>query len=429
MKALLLAITILSPTLLAQSQDTWTTWRGNDGLAIAEKSNPPTTWSENENLRWRVPMPGIGNSSPIIYGDLVIVTTAIQTEKDPEPVKAGERRAPMLLAHDFYVMAFDRGAGNEVWRTKVASSKPHEGQHRTSSLASNSPLTDGQHIYAYFGSRGLHCLDMDGALQWSQQFGEMNIRKQFGEGASPALAGNKLIINWDHEGDSFLIALDKKTGAEVWRQPRAEASNWSTPIVVVVEAQMQIIVAGTSASWGYDAETGAQLWSCTGLTLNTIPTPVHREGIVYLMGGYQKGIIQAIRLAGAAGNLDGTEHVLWQHGSNTSYVPSPLIYGDYVYFLRANNGVLTCLSAADGEVQYEAQKLGGMRHVYASPVGASNRVYLFSREGTGKVLALGAKYEELASNKLEDVFDGSPAIVGDAIFMRGRENLYCIAQN
>lgn len=429
MRTLLLAITLLSQTLLAQTDDSWTTWRGNDGLGIAHTANPPTTWSENQNLRWRVPMPGIGSSSPIVYGDLVIVTTAIQTETDPEPTREGERKPPKLLANDFYVYAFDQTDGHQVWRTKVHSSTPHEGMHPTSTLASNSPLTDGERIYASFGSRGIHCLSMDGELLWSKQLGELEIRKQFGEGASPALAGDKLVINRDHEADSYLIALDKKTGEEVWRRPRAEPSNWSTPLVVDVAGQSQIIVAGTSASWGYDAESGTEIWSCTGLTLNTIPTPVHRDGIVYLMGGYQKGVIQAIRLAGAEGDLDGTEQVLWRHGQSTSYVPSPLIYGDFVYFLRANNGVLTCLDASTGAVQYERQKLSGMRHVYASPVGAADRVYLFSREGTGKVLALGPEYEELATNNLEDVFDGSPAIVGDAIFIRGRDNLYCIAEN
>ena len=443
----LLALALTAPLLSSQAANSWMTWRGDDGLAVSKTGNPPVTWSEEENVRWKVPMPGIGNSSPIVFENRIFVTTAIpspvkaektegkvekvdDTAKQEAQSRSGRRRRPRPKpkAHDFFVCAFDRADGREVWRTKVTSTVPHEGGHRTGSLASNSPLTDGKHIYASFGSRGVHCLDLDGKPIWSKQLGTLVTRKGFGEGASPALTRDHLVLNWDHEGDSFLIALDKLTGKEAWRKPRAEATNWSTPLVVDVAGKTQIIVAGTTASRGYDASTGDEIWSCTGLTLNTIPTPVHRGGILYLMGGYQNGIIQAVRLQGAKGDISQSEHVLWRHARSTSYVPSPLLYGEFVYFLRQVNGVLTCLDAATGKVHYESKRLRGVRQIYASPVGAGGRVYLFSRGGTGKVLAAGAEYKELANNTLDDTFDGSPALVEDTIILRGRTSLYCLAE-
>ena len=421
--SILMGIAAVCP-LGAQSTP-WPTWRGHDGTGISHGSNPPTEWSEEHNLRWKVSLPGVGNSSPIVCAGLVVVTTAVPVA----PAEDGAATAgdPLPQAYDWRVYAFDQHDGHEHWHTSVHHGVPHERGHRTGSLASASPLCDGERIYASFGSRGVHCLDLDGERIWSVELGTLTTRKGFGEGASPALVDNKLVLNWDHEGESFLIALDSASGEELWRTPRDEATNWSTPITAQVDGATQIIVAGTSASRGYAADTGEEIWSCTGLTLNTIPTPVHRDGVVYLMGGYQKGIIQAVDLTGARGDLDGTGHVLWRHGRSTSYVPSPLVYGDFVYFLRMNNGVLTCLDAANGNVHYESQRLPDTRHVYASPIGAADRIYLFSREGTGLVLALGAEYRVLANNKLDDTIDGSPALAENALFVRGRDSLYCIA--
>ena len=305
---------------------------------------------------------------------------------------------------------------------------PHEAGHSTASQASGSPLTDGEHIIAHFGSRGLYCLNMDGEVQWSKEFGQMRTRMGFGEGSSPALQGDVLAMTWDHEGDSFIVTFDKSTGEELWRQPRDEATTWATPFIVSVNGASQIITTATRASRAYDLISGEVIWTCTGMTANCIPTPVYRDGVVYLMSGFRGNKLQAIRLAGAKGDITGTDQVIWSHGQGTSYTPSALLYEDNLYFLRTNNGVLSCLDRKTGDVHYEGQRLPGMRQVYSSPVGASGRVYVTSRGGTTVVLEHGNEYVELATNELDDGFDASAAIVGDELYLRGQKFLYCIAE-
>lgn len=440
-------------------EDGWTNWRGPKGLGIAPNSNPPIEWSEDKNVRWKVAIPGNGDSSPIILGDRVYVTTAIPVEEAPKPeakegeerfvdkdgkpltgwrLRAAQRRARgggrrgfggriPTKVHDFVVLAYDRKSGKEVWRTSVKKEVPHAGAHRTASQASNSPLTDGEHIYAHFGSRGIHCLDLAGKLVWSRDLGRMRTRNSFGEGSSPALHGNKLIVNWDHEDDSFVVALDKRTGKDIWRTERVEVSGWATPTIVKVGNRHQVIINGARKVRSYDLETGKEIWQSSGMTINVIPTPVHVDGVVYVMSGFRGAALQAIRLEGAKGDITGTDQVLWEHTRNTSYTPTPLVYDDKIYFLRVNSGTLSCLDRNTGEVHYEAKRLG-MREVYSSPVGANKRVYITSRDGITKVLKLSGEYEELATNRLDDGFDATHAIVGDELYMRGNKYLYCIAR-
>lgn len=329
--------------------------------------------------------------------------------------------------HEFAVLALDRADGSVVWRTTVTEALPHEAGHQTGSLASNSPWTDGKHIIASFGSRGLHCLNMDGEVLWSKQFDPMRSRGGFGEGSSPGVYGDTVVLQYDHEGDSFIAAFDKSTGQELWRKARDEGTSWSTPLIAEVDGRVQVITAATNASRSYDLATGEVIWSLAGLGVNVVPIPILVDDIVYLMSGYQSYHFQAVKLADARGDLTGTDKVLWSYDRNTSFVPSALIYGDFVYFFREFSGVLTCLNVNTGEVQYEGRRIG-LRQVYSSPVGAAGRVYLTSREGITKVIKLGGAYEELASNQLDDGIDASAAIVGDEIYLRGRQSLYCIAQ-
>lgn len=433
----------------------WPNWRGpnNDGLSASQ--NPPTEWAEDRNIRWKVELPGLGSSTPIVWGDRLYLTTAIETEVEGEmpayerPGRGGNRgnrggrggrggrrgggggggeAEAKNKVYDFAVLAVDRADGSVVWQKTINEVVPHERGHATATQASNSPLTDGEHLYAFFGSRGLHCLDMDGEVVWSKEFGPMFTRNQFGEGASPALYGDTLVVNWDHEGDSFILALNKSTGEELWRKERDEPTSWSTPLVVEVDGKPQVVVSATNASRGYDLASGDVVWSCTGMTTNAIPTPLHRDGVAYLMSGFRGNMLQAIELAGARGDLSDGDKILWSHAQGTSYVPSALLYQDYIYFLRVNTGVLSCLDANTGQVQFEGQRMSGVRTVYASPVGAADKVYIASREGVTKVLELGPEYVELASNALEDTFDASPVIVDDEIYLRGWQSLYCISE-
>lgn len=409
----------------------WPGWRGPMGTGVAPMGDPPIEWSEEKNIRWKVGIPGLGNSSPIVWGSRVYVTTAIETERRSQATgrEPQDRRAlPMpTVVYEFAVLALDREDGRVVWRTKLSETVPHEGGHANNSHATSSPVTDGERLYVNFGSRGLYCLDMDGRVQWSKDYGLMRTRFQYGEGSSPAMYGDTLVVNWDHEGSSFIVALDKRNGDEIWRHDRDEVTSWSTPIIVPVRGRPQVVINATTASRGYDLVSGETLWSLAGMTVNCIPSPAYGDGIAYVMSGFRGNMLQAIRLSGARGDLEESDSLIWSHARNTSYVASALAYDDFIYFVRSYNGVLSCLDANTGEVHYEGKRLRGLRTVYSSPVGASGRVYLTSREGMTKVIKLGAEFEELATNQLDDGFDATPAIVGDEFYLRGKEFLYCIA--
>lgn len=426
-------------------QGNWPSWRGTPGTGEAPGGAPPIEWSEDKNVVWKTALPGLGNSTPVVWGDRIYLTTAVETDEvragdeGAEQPRSGRRRGrrggrgqnnnASKNVYDFRVLAVDRASGEVVWDKSVAKAVPHEGGHKTGSQASNSPITDGRFLYAHFGSRGVHCLTLEGELVWSRtDLGRMRTRNQFGEGSSPALVDDTLIVNWDHEGDSFVVAIDARTGTDKWRKDRDEVTSWTTPVIAEVDGRKQAIISATGATRAYDVENGDVIWSCEGMTVNSIPTPIVRDGIAYLMSGFRGAMLQAVRLSGAKGNVTDTDHVLWRHERQTSYVPSALLLGEHVYFLRSNSGVLSCVDAATGEVRYEGQRLAGLRTVYASPLGADGRVYLISREGVTKVLKAGGEYVELATNELDDAFDASPIVLGDRMYLRGHDNLYCLGE-
>ena len=270
---------------------------------------------------------------------------------------------------------------------------------------------------------------MQGNLQWEKDLGDMAIKMSFGEGSSPVLYGDVIILNWDHEGDSFIITLDKRTGEMVWRTDRDESTSWATPIVVEHNGNPQIIVNATHRTRSYDLATGKMLWECSGMTANTIPSPVTADGIVYVTSGFRGNALQAIRLADAEGDITGAAAVVWEYDRDTPYVPSPLLYGDTLYFLKHNKGVLSAFNASTGEAYYGPERLEGIAEVYASPVGASGRIYIASRDGVTLVIKHGSTFEVLAENVLDDGFNASPAIVDKEIFLRGNKSLYCIASD
>ena len=410
----------------------WPQWRGPDANGVATKSDPPVSWSETENIKWKVELPGKGSSSPIVWGKYVFVTSAVPTGKTPENPKPasteGRGRSVPVSEQKFVVIALNREDGSILWQKSVRQEVPHEGTHPTGTWASNSAVTDGQHIYAYFGSRGLYCLDFDGNLIWEKDFGEMTKIRAFGEGSSPALHADRVFVLWDHEGPSFLFALDKMTGNEIWKKSRDEGTSWSTPLVVETESGKQVITSATNRARSYSFADGSLIWECGGLTRNVIPSPVAEDGIVFLMSGFRGNALFAVRLADAQGNVDGTESILWTASQDTPYAPSPLLYNEILYFLKSNNGILSAFGAKTGERFYGPQRLEGIGNVYSSPVGAAGRVYISDREGKTLVIRHGPEFEILASNALDDGFDASPAIVADQIFMRGHQSLYCIAR-
>jgi outer membrane protein assembly factor BamB len=410
-----------------EGADYWPQWRGPDANGVAPNGDPPLNWSETRNVKWKTDVPGKGSSSPIVWGNQVFVTTAIPTEPEPEARAEQGRRSVPKAEQDFVVIALDRQDGRVEWQKTVRTEVPHEGTHPTSNWAANSAVTDGQRLYAYFGSRGLYCLGMDGELHWEKDFGDMQIIRSFGEGSSPVLHEDKILVLWDHEGPSFLFALDKMTGKEIWRVKRDEDTSWSTPLVVKIGGVTQVITNATNRIRSYNFDDGSLIWECSGMTRNVIPSPVVVDGIVLLMSGFRGNALLAIRLAEARGDITGTGSILWSFDRDTPYAPSPLLYENTLYFLKSNNAILTALEAKTGKQFYGPQRLEGLGRIYASPAGAAGRVYISDREGKTLVIRHGPTFEVLATNVLDDGFDASPAIVGDQIFLRGQENLYCIA--
>ncbi|HJN44991.1 MAG: PQQ-binding-like beta-propeller repeat protein [Vicinamibacterales bacterium] len=431
---------------VAQASDAerfWGQWRGPDATGVARFGNPPTEWSETRNIRWKVEIPGRGSASPIVWGDKLFLLTAVPVG-EPQPVatadagqqapagrgRGGRRGRRAIPMHRFIVMAIDRETGEIAWERVAREEVPHEGhQQPNGTYASGSAVTDGDHLFAFFGSWGLYAYDMDGNPLWEVDLGTRVMRNAFGEGTTPALHGNTLVVTWDHiGGQSFIVALDKRTGEELWRANRDEIDTWATPLIVEHEGRAQVITPAMDRVYSYDLETGEVVWQSRGTTMNAIPSSVHANGIVYVLSGYRGSNLQAIRLAGASGDIAGTDAIVWQLDRDTPYVPSPLLYDDALYVIKSNDGILSVFDPLTGTPHYQRQRLQGVPNVFASPVGVAGRVYIPGRDGTTLVIRHGDSFEVLASNTLDDGFDASPAIVGDEIYLRGYQYLYAIAE-
>jgi outer membrane protein assembly factor BamB len=434
---ILLSILFFWPVVAQEKNETtaqsnWPQWRGPLSTGVAPDANPPMEWSEDKNVQWKTELPGKGHSTPIVWGDRIFVTTAIPHGEALEPKYAdafgGHNNLPVTHRQKFVVLALSRVDARIIWQRTLHAGLPHEGGHSTASFASNSPVTDGEHLFAFFGSNGLYALDLDGGPLWTVDLGNMETKHGHGEGSSPALYGDILIINWDHEGGSFLAAFDKRTGAELWRVERDEVTSWATPIVVEHEAEPQVIVCGTERVRGYELASGKVIWECRGLSANIVASPVAADGLVFAGSSYDTRAFLAIRLAGAHGDISGTEQVVWARRRGTPYVPSPLLYGNALYFLNHYQGVLTRVHAKTGEDQPGTFRVAGVRNVYASPAGAAGRVYVTGLGGTTTVISDQNPPILLAVNRLDDSFSASAAIAGNQFFLRGEKYLYCIAE-
>ena len=425
----------------ADAQRYWPQWRGPLATGVAPHADPPVEWGEDKNVRWKVKIPGKGSASPIVWGNRIFVLTAIPTDKRVEPKEMNDlqqpprrrRRGPPGInttnVQRFSILAIDRRNGSVLWQRVAREELPHEGTHATGTWASASPVTDGERVYAYFGSRGLFCYDMEGNLLWEKDLGDMTIRLGFGEGSSPVLHGDKIVVNWDHEGQSFIVALDKMTGKELWKVNRDEITSWTTPIVVEHDGKHQVVTSATNRVRSYDLATGELIWESGGMTLNAIPSPVAAGGMVFATSGFRGNALLAIRLDVARGDITDSEAIVWHLDRNTPYAPSPLLYDDTLYFLKRNSGILSSFNAKTGEAYYSQVRLEGLPSVYASPVGVAGRVYIAGRDGTTLVIQHGRDYKVLASNTLDDGFDASPAVIESEIYLRGRTYLYRISED
>jgi outer membrane protein assembly factor BamB len=409
----------------------WPAWRGPLGTGEAPGADPPVTWSEKKNVRWKSALPGAGHSTPIVWGERVFVTASEPYGEAVGPIHDTAPGAhdgiPVTHRRRWLVLALKRKDGSVDWQKTVCEALPHEGGHQTGSYASASPVTDGERLYANFGSRGLYCFTLEGVPVWDAHLGTMHTKHAHGEGSSPALHGDLLVLNWDHEDGSFLIALDKRTGKERWKVARAEDTSWATPVVVEHHGKPQVIVSGTDRLRGYDLATGEAVWECGGLSENVVASPVAADGMVFAGSSYDKQSLIAVRLEGARGDITGTDRVAWVKTQRTPYVPSPLYYGGSLYYLRHYQNILNRVEARTGDERWGPFRLTGIGNVYASPVAAADRVYVADLEGATAVLSHGDKPEVLAVNKLAEGFSASPAIAGGELYLRGEHHLYCIA--
>ncbi len=496
----------------ASTQD-WAYWRGsaNDGMAVGDA---PVAWSDEENVKWKVPIVGRGLSSPVVWGNQIFVTTAVRIDADgaiiPESPESrpglpggsgpgwggggwpghgsddgewqrrrdewqpragddgdrerrraewrrrreagdgqgregdgrprrgrgdgqgwgggwwGRRNAEPQSAHRFLLLSIDKSTGEVTWKRMATEATPHEGFFPFyGSFASHSPVTDGDHVFAYFGSRGVYCYDLDGNLAWTKDLGEMNKIMQFGEGTPIVLHEDRLIIKWDHEGDSFIVVLDKASGEELWRTPRDEFTSWSPPLVVDHAGQKQIVVAATQKVRSYDYDTGDVIWEVAGLGRNQIPAPVHQGDFVYVMSGFMGPNLMAIRL-GHRGDLTDTDAVVWSETRSLGYTVSPVLYDNQLYVLT-DRGILTNFDATTGEVHYR-ERLPGPSSFKASPVGVNGKLYFSSEAGDVFVVKMGPTFELLSTNTLEDaVFISTPAVSDGEIVLRSHDSLYLIS--
>jgi outer membrane protein assembly factor BamB len=431
---------LLDPALDAQikavpnpeAERFWPQWRGPQATGVSARATPPLEWSESRNIRWKVEIPGRGASSPVVWGDRLYLLSAV-----PSNVPAGDTHKPRggvnpRVPHRFILYAIDRRTGKTVWERVARESTPHEESHPDNGTwASSSAVTDGEHIIASFESEGLYAYDMNGTLIWQKDLGDKTMRNGFGEGSTPALHGNRVVLVWDHfvQGASFIVTLDKRTGEEVWRAKRDEIDTWATPLVVEVNGRAQVIVNAMNKVRSYDLESGTIVWEAPGTTMNAIPSPVYADGMVFLASGFRGNNMKAIRLADARGDLTGSKAIAWEITRDTPYVPSPLLYDGVLYILKTNSGILSAFDAKTGHPHYQVQRLDKLGEVFSSPVGAAGRVYITDRNGMTLVIRNSPKFEVLATNTLDDGFDASPALVDGEIYMRGYRNLYSIGTN
>jgi outer membrane protein assembly factor BamB len=469
----------------AQKLNNWHQWRGPQANGVAPAGNPPTEWSTAKNLKWKVAVPGRGSASPIVWGDRIFILTAVKTERTAAQPKAtsstgaarirlsvfkegSTRLQPVNLApaqteqspgdanrdrrgpgrgqggsgrrgggrfnieaptnyYQFKILCIDRNTGKTIWQRTACEVVPHEGHHQTGSFASASPITDGKLLYASFGSRGIYCYDLDGNPKWDKDLGDLRIRFSFGEGSSPALLDGTLVQICDQEEGSFIVALDARTGQEKWRMPRDERSTWGTPLIVGGAGRMQVVTSGSNRIRSYDLHSGELIWECGGLGSNPIACPVAVDGLVVAMTGHDNPAGIAVPLD-AKGDITESKKFAWRIEGSTPYVPSPLVIDDTIYFTKSRNAILSSVAAKTGEYIISQQRLPEMNAIYASPVAAGGRIYISSREGTTAVVKHDSKLEVLATNRLDETIDASPAIVGKDLIIRTESNLYCISE-
>ncbi len=432
---------IFSSLLIATSQlaaneaaNNWHQWRGPEANGVSRTAKPPLEWSEEKNVKWKVAIDGKGSSTPIIWGNQVFLLTAINTGQVdsslPKPEDQPKRVFGITYPNTVYrcvVLCLDRETGKELWRRTAAESIPHEGHHGDNDFASASPTTDGERLYCWFGSQGLFCYDLHGEKVWERDLGKAYVESSLGEGCSPVVHKGRLVIVRDQARQSSIEMLDTVTGETQWKKDRDEPHGWATPRVIEHSGKTQVITAASNMIRSYDLDNGDVIWQCSGLTSNVIPCPVVEGDVVYCMSGYKGYSLLALPLS-ARGDISGSDKIVWSKRRGTPYIPSPILYDGMLYFTQSNQAILTCLDSKTGDTIMARTRLPAISNIYASPVGADGHIYIAGRNGTTLVLDRSQALKVLATNKLDDPVDASPALAGDQLFLRGSRFLYCIQQ-
>ncbi|RPI83417.1 MAG: serine/threonine protein kinase [Planctomycetaceae bacterium] len=428
---------LLGGRVSAWGGDHWPAFRGADARGVADDARLPDHWSASENVAWKLETPGRGWSSPIVWGDRVFLTTCIDSGAPPEARKGlyfgGEQSKPPQRNHDWKVLCYELATGKPLWEKTVHQGIPQTPIHVKNTYASETPLTDGQHVYAYFGNVGLYCLDFDGNVVWSKTMEPRKTQMNWGPAASPALADGKLYIVNDNQDESYLQALNAADGQEEWRVSRDEQSNWSTPYVWKNDRRTEVVTAGTRKIRSYDL-AGKLLWEIAGMSPITIATPYESKGLLYVSSGYvlaPSKPIYAIR-PGAQGDISlgstqtSSDHIAWCQKTAAPYNPSTLIYRDRLYVLY-DRGLFACYDAVTGKEIYSKQRLGASEYT-ASPWANAGQIFCLSESGETVVIEAGDEFRNLHTNRLEDddMCMATPAIASDRLLIRTVSRLYCI---
>jgi outer membrane protein assembly factor BamB len=414
----------------------WPQWRGPAGQGISVEKNLPTEWSTTKNIKWKTPIAGRGHSSPIVWGKKIFLTTALDGEQVPGRTPGVTHKMSdgsdfvhpdavgADLKHTFKVICLDRETGKILWERVAYEGPVHDSRHKKASFASSTPATDGKYVFAFFGSEGLYAYDMNGKLMWKQDLGKLGTAS-VGYGVSPIIYGNFVIMQCDESGfNSFIAAFDKKTGKEAWRAKRKVDVTWSTPVLVQAGGRIELVASAAEAIIAYDPLTGKELWRHKGLESNAVNTPVVSNDMVVITSGYPAKIALALR-GGGKGDVTGTPQLVWSYNKGTAYVPSPILYGDYLY-LMMGNGSITCLEAKTGKMVYEGGRVPKSIPFTASPVAYEGKVLITSEEGETFVIKAGPSHEILGTNSVGEPVFASPAIADGKVFIRGVNNLFAI---
>lgn len=427
------------PTIRAADAE-WPQFRGPGALGTADGANLPDRWTTSDNVLWKQAIPGRGWSSPIVWGDKIFVTTTVNTGESEKPTKGlyfgGNRPKPPESPHQWKVLCLDATSGSITWEKTVHEGIPSQPLHVKNSYASETPVTDGERVYAYFGNLGVWCFDFAGREVWSKRFEPHATRFGWGTAASPVLFEGKLYIVDDNDEQSWLAAFDAKTGDELWRVERDEKSNWATPYIWKNDTRTEIVTPGTGKVRSYDLD-GKLLWEFSGMSSITIPTPFSKFGLLYVASGYVMDKLRplyAIR-PGAAGDISledeatSSDSIAWLQKQAGPYNTSPLIYGDNIYVLL-DRGFFAAYDAKTGAEIYPQQRIPDGRAFTASPWAYDGKIFCLNEDGVTFVIKAGPTFEILHTNPLGDevMCMATPAIVGDKLLIRTDTQLYCIQQ-